>query len=129
MVASHKQGMRMMISIIVSVTACVLSAGAQTIPPGVPMGPVNCYVEENGRRRSVPCPDQDGGNTLGYLEEADPGSECALNMAMFLDLPTHLRSIPTNDLEKLVGELLHTTDRMSRAQDVIYRLLDGATAK
>jgi len=67
MVASHKQGMRMMISIIVSV--------------------------------------------------------------MFLDLPTHLRSIPTNDLEKLVGELLHTTDRMSRAQDVIYRLLDGATAK
>src|SRR5882757_3509753 len=64
MVTLHKQEMRTLMLFIVPL-AYVLSAEAQTIPIGVPVGPIGCYIEENGHKRIVPCPDEGGGNTGG----------------------------------------------------------------
>ena len=66
---------------------------------------------------------------MGCLEDTALRNECALKLPVFLDLPAHLKSLPADDLENLARALLDTADRMSRAQNVIYRRLDLAVGK
>jgi hypothetical protein len=40
-----------------------------------------------------------------------------------MDLPAHLTSLPSSDLEEYVTALLDTATRLSRAQEVLDRLL------
>jgi hypothetical protein len=60
---------------------------------------------------------------LRCLDEIAPGSDCSLHTPIFMDLPAHLTSLPSSDLEEYVTALLDTATRLSRAQEVLDRLL------